>query len=104
MGIFSGQGSGKSGFARVCEEFTGSLERSRNSLCARQVYPAHHSDPKVRIEEAISGEFAKSGDERREGIAYEVGEKEWEDGLSGDIGAVLIIIQEWSKMTKEVLV
>ena len=92
-----GRDSGKSGFTRVCEEFTGSLERSRNSLCARQVYPAHHSDPKVRIEETISGAFGKSGDERGTSSAYEVGEKEWEDGLSGDIGAVLIIIQEWSR-------
>ena len=63
----------------------------------RAVYPAHHSDPKVRIEGNISGAFEKSGDERRTSSAYEVGEKEWEDGISGDIGAVLIIIQEWSR-------
>ena len=44
-------------------------------------------DLRARIEEAISGEFAKSGDERGASIAYEVGEKEWEDGISGDIGA-----------------
>ena len=92
-----GGNSGKPEIEYICEGPAGSLERSRNSLCARQVYPAHHSDPKVRIEEAISGEFAKSGDERGASIAYEVGEKEWEDGISGDIGAVLIIIQEWSR-------